>query len=55
MVRDKNNEWVITPAGETGRFLSTFAEAANGEIYAGTWLPNHGTNNAIYQVVAEGN
>jgi glucose/arabinose dehydrogenase len=51
MIRDKNNEWVVTPAGETGRFLSTFAEAANGELYAGTWLPNHGTDNAIYHVV----
>jgi glucose/arabinose dehydrogenase len=54
MVRDENDEWVVTPAGETGRYLSTFAEAVNGELYAGTWLPNHGTNNAIYHVVAEG-
>jgi glucose/arabinose dehydrogenase len=55
MTRDESDQWMVTPAGETGVFLSTFGEGADGELYAGTWLPSHGNNNTIYHIVVESN
>jgi len=55
MARDENGAWEVAPAGETGRYLSTFGQAANGELYAGTWLPGDDDINTIYHIVVENN
>lgn len=56
MARDENNQWKVAPAGETGVFLSTFGEAADGELYAGAWLPDQATEpNILYHIIVEEN
>ncbi len=49
--QDTAGVWVFQAMGNTGFFISTFGEGADGELYAGSWRSN-GTDNTLYKVLS---
>jgi glucose/arabinose dehydrogenase len=47
----RGGEWQIDPAGTAPVLITTFGEDVNGELYAGRYLPDGSSDNAIYRVV----
>jgi glucose/arabinose dehydrogenase len=50
VLRQEDGVWVSRFLGNAGRFISTFGEGVDGELYVGVWDPSPNTTPTLYHV-----